>query len=338
MEDPIKHVLFQYFSGTSSPLQKTMIEQWLQEERNQELFYQWLEEWEKEHVQFNPGITAAVTSVMNRIDEHPGTLAGPVYTVRQLPIPLYRRKSWLAAASVLILLTCAFFLFNDRISRVKYHTVFGEVKEFTLSDGSHVILNANSTLLVPRFGFGKGNRRVELEGEAAFSVKHTRSNQKFLVSTEGRLNVEVLGTEFSVYSRNNHSKVELKKGSVKLLFKQQQHAPFIMKPGDIVNLDMQGELMIKHQQPGTDFMAWKEHRFIFDSTTLEQAAYYIQNFFGGKIIIGNDPLKEKRITGSFKAESSLELLSILTEIYGLELQQQADSLILREKTNRQSIL
>ncbi len=331
MNELNKNILFQYFSGTASPLQKKLILEWLQVKENQELFYQWLEDWEKEHVQFIPELAAASAKVIDRLDKLSIVADRPVNSsFLQKHFPAFRKMRWIAASVAIILAIVAFFIRND-IDRVQYRTAYGEVREFILADSSHVVLNANSSLLVPRWGFGKGNREVELNGEAAFTVKHNPTNQAFIVNTRGQLNVEVLGTEFSVYSRDNSNRVELKKGSVKLLFKQKDQQPLIMKPGDVANMNVAGRLSVKHQQPENNLIAWKDHRFVFDSTSLAEAVRCIREFFGDKIIIDDGLLQEKRISGSFKAESSEELLSILAELYHIEMLVKEDSIILTYK-------
>jgi transmembrane sensor len=325
-----KNIIFQYFSGTASPLQKKLILEWLQEKGNQELFYQWLEDWEKEHIQYIPDLASASQKLTDRLDNHAGINesdrpADRSYVQRHLPS--FRKMRWIAASVVIILAVAGFFI-RGIPGHIRYRTAFGEVREFILSDGSHVVLNANSSLLVPRWGFEKGKREVELTGEAAFIVKHTPSIQPFIVTTRGQLNVEVLGTEFSVYSRDNSNRVELKNGSVKLLFKQQDQQPLIMKPGDIANINVAGRLSVRHQQPENSLMTWKDHRFVFDSTSLVDAVRRIHEFFGNKIIIDDGLLQEKRISGSFKAETSEELLSILAELYHIQMLVKKDSIIL----------
>ncbi len=152
--------------------------------------------------------------------------------------------------------------------------------------------------------------------------------------TKNQLNVEVLGTEFSVFSRNNRNKVELKKGSVKLLFNNQQGMkPLIMKPGDIVSVETGGKLLVKHQQPLANFIPWKEHRFVFDNTSLDDVVSSIKEFFGDNIIIGDSALNGMNITGSFKAESSAELLRALAEIYELELINDSGKGVLKQKNS-----
>ncbi len=327
-----KSILFQYFSGNASPLQRKMIQGWLEDDANIEIFYQCLEEWENEHVQFKPNTDLAAKDTLNITlkVQHKNTEAAVVFVEHPKYLIMKKYRVALIAASLLILFF-SYFVFRFDINNRTYKTGYGEIKEFALTDGSNVILNANSILIVPRLKFNKGDRHVELTGEAAFNVKHSKSDQKFLVNTKGKLNVEVLGTEFSVYSRNNNNKVALRKGSIKIRFKQREYEPLIMKPGDVLSVNITGKVMVKHQQPEHHFIAWKDHRFVYDSTSLADAVHSIHEFFGIKIIIRDNSLKEKSITGSFKAESPQELLRILAEMYNITLLERADSLILQEK-------
>lgn len=326
-----KNILFQYFSGTASPLQKKLILEWLQEYPNQEMFYQWLEEWEKEHLQFMPDTGMVLSKIINKIDcLHSEAKEISVHSIVQKKSLFRTRKIWWVAASVLLVLGLPLYIFRDNINYTKYQTAYGQVKEFNLADGSHVVLNANSSLLVPRWDFEKNDRDVILKGEAAFSVVHTKANQKFLVHTDGQLNVEVLGTDFSVYSRNNSNKVELRKGSVKLLFnKQKELKPIFLKPGDIANIGSEGKIFLKHQQAQPNFIAWKEHRFIFNNTPLREAMVSIEEFFGIKIAISDAFLEQKNITGSFKAESADELLAALSEMFSLEIKKEGETILLK---------
>ena len=102
----------------------------------------------------------------------------------------------------------------------RYKTAFGETRTVTLTDGSQVTLNANSSLRVPRFGFGKRTRDVTLLGEADFSIKHLPDDQRFVVQTDKNFEVVVLGTEFLVNTREKGTKVVLNKGKVRLLYQE----------------------------------------------------------------------------------------------------------------------
>ena len=327
MKELSKNILFQYFSGTASPLQRQLILEWLQEEGSNELFYHWLEEWEKEHIQFVPAALAGAAGIMQKSYANPAVLVEE--PVKQAGDTRFGTVFKVAAAVLLVLSTT--WIVRNNILYTRYETAYSVVREIMLPDSSEVVLNSHSSMLVPRWGFTNGDRNVVLNGEAVFKVKHTKSNQRFLVKTAGALNVEVLGTEFSVYSRNNTNKVSLKKGSVKVLFNQPDYKPVIMVPGDIVNLKTGGKVLLMHKQTTNNFIAWKDHRFIFDSTTLGDATNYIQEFFGNSIVVADEQLKEKRITGSFRADSSSEVLSILSEMYNMNMQKNGNNIILTNK-------
>jgi transmembrane sensor len=256
------------------------------------------------------------------------TTEAPVKNMR----PRATKTWWIAAASIILALGLFAYSYRESILYVRYQTDFGEVAEFNLADGSHVVLNANSSLLVPRWGFNNGDRKVALDGEAAFKVTHTANHQKFLVTTNSSLNVEVLGTEFLLYSRNQRNKVILKEGSVKVRFNEEQRQPVLMEPGDVVTADKAGSLSVKHKQPVSNFIPWKDHRFIFESTSLNEVISHISEFFGDNIVINDKKIGNKTITGSFSATSARELLTIISEIYNLELDQTKEKIILREKT------
>jgi len=46
-----KNILFEHFAGRTSPLQKKMIADWLQNPENKEVYYKWLEDYENEFPQ-----------------------------------------------------------------------------------------------------------------------------------------------------------------------------------------------------------------------------------------------------------------------------------------------
>ncbi|MCX6225397.1 MAG: FecR domain-containing protein, partial [Bacteroidia bacterium] len=65
----------------------------------------------------------------------------------------------------------------------------------TLTDGSTMVLNADTRLIVPK-KFGQTNRTVELQGEAFFQVQHDAGRPFIIHAGPGQ--VKVLGTSFHV--------------------------------------------------------------------------------------------------------------------------------------------
>lgn len=97
-----------------------------------------------------------------------------------------------------------------------YNPRGSKVIDMTLSDGSHVWLNAGSSVTYPVAFVGK-ERKVAITGEAYFEVSPDAS-KPFYVS-KGNIEVVVLGTHFNVkaYDDEEDMKVTLIQGSVKVL-------------------------------------------------------------------------------------------------------------------------
>lgn len=103
---------------------------------------------------------------------------------------------------------------------VQYNTLYNprgsKVIDMALSDGSHVWLNAGSSVTYP-VAFAGNERKVAITGEAYFEVVSDAS-KPFYVS-KGNVGVMVLGTHFNVnaYDDEEDLKVTLLQGSVKVL-------------------------------------------------------------------------------------------------------------------------
>src|SRR5690606_471479 len=119
----------------------------------------------------------------------------------------------------------------------------GGMYSVTMSDGTTVWLNAESTLKYPS-RFDDDARVVELEGEAFFDVAKRapeggsnadRQQQwPFIVVSQGQ-RIEVLGTQFnvSVYADQDELKTTLVEGSVRLIpSERDQTTGVVLKPGE----------------------------------------------------------------------------------------------------------
>ena len=118
--------------------------------------------------------------------------------------------SWVkygVAASVLIF--AGWFLFSNLNQTVEYKLAKGEKKEGLLLDGSSFVLNAESTLDYNKKSWAK-DRSLNLKGEAFFKVE---KGARFLVNTPNG-KVEVLGTQFNVWSRGEVLEVKCFSGKV----------------------------------------------------------------------------------------------------------------------------
>ncbi|MFD1139862.1 FecR family protein [Larkinella insperata] len=304
---------FDYFSGKATPLQKKSIETWLADPRNRERYYQWLHEWEMTNPQVVTNWQAAFDTARHRMDQPDASDPAD----QPASIHWWHQRFFLTgvlAASVLLLLSVGVWLFSDVIRYKTLETRFGETQRSILPDGSEVVLNANSRLRYPRFRFAT-DRRVELTGEADFSVRHLPSHQRFVVLTGKGLTVQVLGTQFTVLSRGERTRVVLRSGKVELSMAKQANRPaLVMKPGDWVTLDAQGKLAVRQTAHPEHVAAWKHHRFVFDRTSLQDIAQLLQDNYGLTIAIEGDELATRTISGAFPAQDANELIKLVAEI------------------------
>lgn len=347
-----RSILWAFFAGQASPLQKKLITEWLEDRANRDLFFTALHEWEKENPQFLPNTDQNWYQLMTRISVSPATEAsGPSPLTRATaydwllriateasgpsPLPMappagrsirFFPKLAIAASLTLLLMAAAWFQWRY----VTYRTTFGEVATQLLADSSRVTLNANSTLRVPRFDWGSGPREVWLTGEAEFSVRHTADNRRFLVKTPEGVEVEVLGTEFVVFSRERGTQVALSSGSVRLR-STARIEPLTIKPGDVVSVDKKGAFQLRSHQPVPAYSAWKEHRFVFNRTPLRDIALQVNETFGVAVQIPDETLSNRQLTGTYEAKNASELLQVVTRLLDLSMSQQGKTIILSSK-------
>lgn len=333
-----KALLFQYFAGNASPVQKRLIGEWLALAENQEHYFEWLAEWQSQSPQYLADGQERYDAYLRYMQEHPQDATPLVSgTPDQESAPNYapvrRRRNWLMAAASLLLLGTASWLGRDHIIYQTYDTAFGETRSVQLADGTSVILNANTTLRVPRFGFGDETREVKLNGEAFFNVKHTVDNKRFMVKTDENFEVMVLGTEFSVYTRQKGGKVLLKNGKVHLLYSEgARKQELVMKPGDLVTMEKAAARPVLKPHADTQkLIAWTGNRFVFDQTPLSEVASQLQEHYGIKVEIKDARFASRTVSGTFQPENGEELLTLLSELFGFRLGRDGEAYLILQK-------
>ena len=145
------------------------------------------------------------------------------------------------AAAVIVMVGAAY------LGKVVYHhslaeremSVFvpaGQRMQVTLADGTHVQLNAGTTLEYPVV-FSSKTRRVKLSGEALFEVTHDPSHP-FIVETFAT-DLQVQGTKFNVLADpdNELFSTTLIEGKVKVSNRNDPAESIIMQPNDMVVLE-----------------------------------------------------------------------------------------------------
>jgi ferric-dicitrate binding protein FerR (iron transport regulator) len=336
MQTITKALLLEHHAGRTTSLQARLIEEWLKDPQHEVIYYQTLFEWESTYPQYVADTTSALERFRQVMDE---PLSTPV-PAALLPARTGWRlfSPWLVAASLILFIGVTGWLFREPILYQSYTTHFGQLKTVQLPDGSQVILNANSSLRVPRTVLGQAltfdrDRIVTLAGEATFRVTHTHDNRRFVVRTGRELDVEVLGTEFVVFNRARATRVALLTGSVKLrsLKPNAHRREWLMRPGELATWQPNGTVQVSAVARPVDEVAWTEHRFVFNNTPLREVGYMIRENYGLNVAIKDVRLAERMVTGTFDADSADELLRVLQELLGINVARQRNRVYFSEK-------
>jgi transmembrane sensor len=311
-----KEIIFDYFSGTTTAFQKRQIEEWAAIPENKELFFLWLWEWERNNTQYQADLTAGLNRHLQRMKD--GTIQKTVeYSRPEKPFYTHGWKKLMTAACLALMIGSLGWIFRDNILYQSYSTGNGEVRSLLLPDSSRVALNANSTLKLPRFGFGKEARVVHLVGEAGFEVTSRPDKKRFIVKTDRKLEVVVLGTIFNVYARPGSTKVVLDEGKVKLHYQLgDRQKQLTLHPGDLASLDEKGDVKVQKTAHPSNYSAWKFHRFVFENTSLQEIGERIKESFGVTLVIGKPELATLTISGAFVALNAVELVELLCDASG----------------------
>jgi ferric-dicitrate binding protein FerR (iron transport regulator) len=159
------------------------------------------------------------------------------------------------------------------------------------------------------------NRTVFLEGEAFFKIVKLGKPKNFIVSTIQHNSVEVWGTAFTVFSRDGLDRVALFEGKVQLHVKDKPS--HMMYPNDLILVES-GKVTQQRFDLASPYLAWKDHSFYFDNSSLNEIIAQANARFGTIIKVNDNNLLNHSLSGSFKARSIDELLSAVGLILNIK--------------------
>lgn len=187
----------------------------------------------------------------------------------------------------------------------------GEVRTVALSDGSRVVLDADSAIAVQ---YSAGERHVELRrGAGYFSV--VPGEIPFTVAAAGG-EARVLGTRFEVRRLGEGARVSVQQGRVavrggpleapRVLTADQQVSYAAGVSGNLQGVDV-GALT-----------AWRDGRLSFYRAPLGEMLDELRRYYPGRIVLLNDELRGRRVSGSFASQDPQAILDALQGVVGFE--------------------
>lgn len=244
-----------------------------------------------------------------------------------------------ASAAILCLAFAGFFAYRAYLGAgvaASIHAGIGERKNLTLPDGSKVILNAGSTLVL-HSGFNTAGRVVTLTGEAYFDVAKN-ARMPFMIHIPS-MDIRVLGTTFDVRAYpdevtdiasliDGKIEVTVKQGMGKTGQKDYYLSPLqkitVNKTESVVALSDghtavgQGKalpeidsLRVNRLVDEIPETAWTDNKLFFNAEPLSQVTTKIEKWYGVTVRLDNPAIGNLHFTGSYQNESLDEVMEAI---------------------------
>ncbi|KAF1066472.1 MAG: Protein FecR [Pseudomonas citronellolis] len=259
-----------------------------------------------------------------RLAQEDSAALGAYLAAMQAPAPTRsrrtpRRAAWsLASAAALLLMTLwgGGWMHPEHWWQdlsADYVTAEGEVREWTLPDGSQLTLDAGSAVAVQVDG---QQRRVELlRGAALFEVRHLA--QPFSVHV-GEGSARVLGTAFEVRHQAQGARVVVSEGRVAVQASQQAGAPEVVLAAGEQASFAGAQLSPAAPVDASAALAWRQGWLSVYRRPLAEVLDDLGRYYPGRIVLLNPQLGRQRVSGSFRTDDPQAALNALQALVGFE--------------------
>ena len=257
-------------------------------------------------------------------------IQSPIWGAPGIGTPKIVRRVWVAAASVVVVLSAGIILYMQRsvvdktsiaagqgavapvFSKTMENPAGHSQQELVLADGSKVWLNSASTLKYPE-GFGSSEsseRLVELSGEAYFEVNKSAGKPFRVLIKDAE--VEVLGTHFNIMAYENEpiSKTTLIDGAVRV---ESGAKRFELKPGEqaLMHYPAAGssnagvQIEVKTVDAGA-VLSWRRGYIELTDADLQTVMRALKRYYNVDIQYAQGVPETPRITGGITLQDGLQ--------------------------------
>ena len=205
------------------------------------------------------------------------------------------------------------YLFSDEMG---YQTDKGDVKKFTLPDGSIITLNGSTSLAFVKDEFNGKEREIWLEdGEVFFEVAKN-PHKPFIIHTQ-EADVVVRGTSFSVtaYGELHKSSVAVRTGKVEVRKDNQIHT---LLPSQKAIIDKKKDAVSLSQIETSNIATWRAGDLTLNHSDADELLLRMEQHFDIDIKMQPGLLQDINFSASFEKETSLPtMLDVISDIYSV---------------------
>jgi transmembrane sensor len=308
-------LIAKYLAGEAEPEEAIALENWLAAAKeNKQLFEQYLDTWKNLYAgesYWLPEKALVWEQLTKKISEE-----------NRKPVPRIKKYNWLriaaGIAAIVLLSAITWFISNQTISgstpRLSVIETTSEFKRDSLPDGSFVIVNSNSKLSYPQ-QFNPVERKINLDGEAFFKVKHDEQ-QPFLVNIDN-ITIKVLGTSFNIRRINNRDEIETQvhSGVVRMF---NNDSGIIIKAGQTGIYTKSTNQFIVRNELDINSLAYATRVFAFNNTSLEDIIRYLEKTYSTTIRLENKKLAGCKMSSSFDNKPIEYILDVIAATLNIQ--------------------
>lgn len=220
---------------------------------------------------------------------------------------------------------------KDNKSQTEYNELYvpkGRTYSITLSDGSRVWLNSESSIKYPQ-KFGEKERRVFITGEVYFEIKPDR--RKFYAENMG-YTVNVLGTKFNInaYKENESITTTLVEGLVSVSVNDDTE--FTIKPGQQLLMEKKSSAISVSDVDVSKYISWVNNTLKMERSTLEEIFKILQRRYDFEIFYSDDNTKRERYSGDIPLNENLNIILYqISKVSDIEFQIEGKLVVVRYK-------
>ncbi len=239
--------------------------------------------------------------------------------------------SWpyrVAAGIALVVGVSYFWLTSEKPAPVVELVASSHVRTDTLPDGTTASLNKASQL-VYTFDAKQNIRKVKLQGEAFFQVKH-EEERTFLIETDDVF-IRDIGTMFNVTAFPERETIEVMVTEGEVLFYSTHNPGLRLVAGETGIYHKPTQTFIKNEQTDTNRLAYSTQVFRFSNATVAEVIARVNEVYGARLALAREDIGYCTVTVGFDRETPQTIAEIMAETLDLIVTEKNGTFILSGK-------
>jgi len=232
-----------------------------------------------------------------------------------------------ALAAMLLLVSGTLWWWSFAVTESTYRTAKGRQQTVTLSDGTILDLNTESSVTVRMWG--RGRQVILHTGEAYFTVAKDPARPFEVVALNGH--IRDIGTQFSVYRQADRVLVAVESGAIDVVIPSTGNEPsqaHVLSPGERAAYTTAGEWSRLDQIDPRRIAAWRQGTLRFDRIPLIDAIREIERYWTGRILLADPALGSISVSGVFSHHNLAEFFTALPTIIPVQVTHRDGDIIL----------